>query len=103
MNVCKHHEGAVVVYSSNSCPFCGIWGILEAAEQKMTPAIGRVNTVRRALEKDIEKCFLSTPDVAGDFIGKARKEVDGVIRVLSRRVGNGSRMKKSKAIQGQSI
>ncbi len=86
MNACKHHEGAVVVYSSNSCPFCSVWGILEAAEQKMSQAIGMVNTIRRALEKDSEEYFISTLDVAGDFIGKARKEVDGVIRVLSGRV-----------------
>ena len=86
MNACKHHVGAVVVYSSNSCPFCGIWGILEASVQKMSQAIGMVNTVRRALEKDSEEYFLSTLDVAGDFIGEARKEVGGVIRMVSGKV-----------------
>ena len=86
MNVCKNHEGAVVVYSSNSCPFCGIWEALEAAKQRMSQAIGTLNTVRRALEKDSEEYFISTLDVAGDFMGKARKEVGGVIRMVSGKI-----------------
>ncbi len=85
MNVCKRHEGAVIVYSPSSCPLCNIWEILEAADQKMRSAIGMVSTVRRALERDSEEYFLSTLDVAGDFIGKAR---EGVSRVMTISSGN---------------
>lgn len=85
MKVCKRHEGTVIVYSSSSCPLCNVWGILEAADQKMRSAIGMVSTVRRALEKDSEEYFLSTLDVAGDFIGKAR---EGVSRVMTISSGN---------------
>jgi len=82
MNVCKRHEGAVIVYSS-SCLLCNVWEILEAADQKMRSAIGMVNTVRRALEKDSEEYFLSTLDVAGDFIGRAREGVGRVMKISS--------------------
>ena len=83
MKVCKRHEGTIIVYSSSSCPLCDVWGILEAADQKMRSAIGMVSTVRRALEKDSEEYFLSTLDVAGDFIGRAREEVSRVIKISS--------------------
>ena len=85
MNVCKRHDGAVIVYSPSSCPFCNVGEILEAAGQKMGSAIGMVSTVRRALEKDSEEYFLSTLDVAVDFIGKAR---EGVTRVMKMSSGN---------------
>ena len=84
MNVCKLHEGTVIVYSSDSCPFCNLSEILTTAEQKMTSAIGMVSTVKRALEKEIEKHFLSTLDAAGDFIPKAREEVSGVRNISAR-------------------
>lgn len=83
MNVCRRHEGAVIVYSFSSCPLCNIRDILEAANQKMKSAIGMVNTVRRALEKDSEEYFLSTLDVAGDFIGRAREGVSRVMEISS--------------------
>ena len=83
MNVCKRHEGTVTVYSSSSCPLCDVWGILEAADQKMRSAIGMVNTVRRALEKDREEYFLSTLEVAGDFIGTARERVIRAMEISS--------------------
>ena len=83
MNVCKRHEGTVIVCSSSSCPLCDVWGILEAADQKMGSAIGMVNTVRRALEKDCEEYFLSTLDVARDFIGSAREGVSRVMKISS--------------------
>ena len=83
MNVCKRHEGAIIVYSPGSCPLCNVWGILEAADQKMGSAIGMVNTVRRALEKDSEEYFLSTLDVASDFIGSAREGVSRVMKISS--------------------
>lgn len=51
----------------------------------MRSAIGMVNTVRRALERDSEEYFLSTLDVAGDFIGQAR---EGVSRVMTISSGN---------------
>ncbi len=83
MNVCKRHEGAVIVYSPSSCPLCNAHEILEAADQKMGLAIGMVSTVRRALEKDSEEYFLSTLDVAVDFIGKAREGVSRVMKISS--------------------
>ena len=83
MKVCKRHKGAVIVYSPGSCPLCNVGEILETADQKMKSAIGMVNTVRRALEKDSEDYFLSTLDVAGDFIGRAREEVSRVIKISS--------------------
>ena len=86
MNVCKHHEGAVIVYSSNSCPFCNVWGILEAADQEMSRGMKMVKTVRRALEKNTEEYFISTLDVSGDFIGKAREGVGQVMKILSGRI-----------------
>jgi hypothetical protein len=51
----------------------------------MRSTIGMVNTVRRALEKDREEYFLSTLEVAGDFIGIAR---EGVIRAMEISSGN---------------
>jgi hypothetical protein len=83
MNVCKRHEETVIVYSSSSCPLCDVGGILEAADQKMRSAIGMVNTVRRALEKDREEYFLSTLEVAGDFIGTARERVIRAMEISS--------------------
>ncbi len=83
MNVCKRHEGAVIVYSPGPCPLCNIREILEAADQKMKSAIGMVSTVRRALEKDSEEYLLSTLDVAGDFIGRAREGVSRVMKISS--------------------
>ncbi len=49
----------------------------------MKSAIGMVSTVRRALEKDSEEYFLSTLDVAGDFIGRAREGVSRVMKISS--------------------
>ncbi len=86
MNVCKHHEKAVIVYSSKSCPLCDAGGILEAADQTMSRAIRMVNTVRRALSKNREEYCISTLDVAGDFIDKSREEVGRVRKILSGRV-----------------
>ncbi len=83
MNVCKRHEGAIIVSSPSSCPLCNVWEILEGADQKMRSAIGMINTVRRALEKDSEEYFLSTLDVAADFIGRAREEVSRVMKISS--------------------
>jgi len=86
MNVCKRHEGMVIVHSLNSCPLCDVWGILAAADQKMKWAEGMVDTVRRALEKDSEEYFISTLDVAGDFIGKAREGVIRAMKISSEKV-----------------
>ena len=85
MNICKRHEGMVIVYSPSSCPLCNVWEILEAADRKMTSALGMVNTVRRALERDSEEYFTSTLEVAEDFIGKAR---EGVSRAMKISLGN---------------
>ena len=83
MKVCNRHEGTVLVYSSVSCPLCGAWEILKAADQKMSSAIGMITTVRRAMEKDSEGYFLSTLEVAADFIGEARQNVDRVMDISS--------------------
>ncbi len=83
MKVCKRHEGAVIVYSSSFCPLCNSCEILKAADQKMKSAIGMVSTVQRALEKDIEEYFISTLDLAGDFIRKAREEVSRLMEISS--------------------
>ncbi len=83
MNVCSRHEGAMIVSSPGSCPLCNAWEILEAADQKMRSAIAMVNTVRRALEKDSQEYFLSTLDVAVDFIGSARGGVSRVMQISS--------------------
>ena len=68
-----------------------VWGILEAADQKLDSAIGMVNTVRRALEKDSEEYLLSTLDVAGDFIGTAREGVSRAMGMSSFGAGGRSR------------
>jgi len=86
MNVCKRHEGAIIVYSPRSCPLCSIWEILEASDQKMSWAMGMVNRVRGALEKNSEEYFTPTLDAAGDFIGKAREGVSQVVKILSGKI-----------------
>ena len=85
MKICKQHEKIFIVYSSDSCPFCGVGGILEAADQRMSQVIRMVDTVRRALDKNREEYFISTLDLAGNFIGQSREEMDRVRKNLSGR------------------
>ena len=45
-----------------------------------------VDTVRRALDKNPEKYFISTFDVVGDFINQSRGELGQVRKILSGKI-----------------
>ncbi len=86
MKICRQHEKFIIVYSSDSCPICEAGGILEAAEQRMGGATRMVDTVRRALDKNHEEYFISTLDLAGEFIDQSREEVGRIMKILLRGV-----------------